>query len=48
LAAVPTGIAGVSGQRILEAPVERQTDAEHLANLAHGRVLLNKLVHARG
>ena len=42
LAAVLTDIAGVSGQRILEALVDGQTEPEQLANLAHGRVLLHK------
>lgn len=42
LAAVLSDVTGVSGQRILEALVEGQTDPEQLVTLAHGRVLLHK------
>jgi transposase len=42
LAAVLSDITGVSGQRIIEALLEGQTDPEQLAELAHTRVLLHK------
>lgn len=42
LAAVLSDITGVSGQRILEALLDGETDPEQLAELAHTRVLLHK------
>lgn len=42
LAAVLSDVTGVSGQRILEALLEGQTDPQQLADLAHRRVLLHK------
>lgn len=42
LAAVLSDVTGVSGQRILEALLDGETDPEQLAELAHTRVLLHK------
>jgi transposase len=42
LAAVLTDVTGVSGQRILEALIEGESDPEQLAQLAHHRVLQHK------
>lgn len=42
LAAVLSDVTGASGQRILEALIEGDSDPEQLAELAHGRVLKHK------
>jgi transposase len=42
LAAVLTDVTGVSGQRILQALIEGESEPQQLSELAHGRVLRHK------